>query len=123
VSETPAHVQLTSEQVEAIVRAAQEGRSESVVMLLPDPIFGRQLPPAAAWAQRIREDTEAHMSLALARGLLLLARLAEGQPALLTELASELGIPLTSTGKYLETLMAAGLVERDQATLRYRLVR
>ena len=82
-----------------------------------------RLPAVDAWARRIREDSDAVMSLALARGLLLLARLAEGPAASLTELAGELDIPLTSTGKYLETLMAAGLVERDPDTLRHGLVR
>ena len=90
MSETPAHIRLTSEQVEAIVRAAREQGGGSVVVLLPDPIVRGQLPSAVAWAQRIREDTESRLSLALARGLLLLARLAEGSPASLTELAGEL---------------------------------
>ncbi len=115
-------IRLTVDQVQSIVRAAQEGGTENVVMLMPEPLAHRQLPPTALWEQRIREDTDARLSLPLARGLLFLARLAERGPADLNDLAPVLQLSAGVISRYAHTLVLAGLVERDSDTSRYRLV-
>lgn len=123
VSASPTrHIQLTSDQVEAIVHAAHEGGTESVVMLMPEPLTRQQLPPTALWAQRIREDADARLSLPLARGLLFLARLAESGPARLDDLAEELHLSPDVMSRYAHTLTLAGLIEREPNSSRYRMV-
>lgn len=124
MSELSPQIRLTSEQVESIVRAAREGGTEEgVVVLMPEVLLHRQLPPAALWEQRIQQDADARLSLPLARGLLFLARLAEDGPAHLRDLAAALQLTPDVAGRYAHTLMLAGLVERDPGTSRYRLVR
>jgi hypothetical protein len=123
VSELPGHIRLTNEQVESIVRAAHEGSAESVVMLMPRVLPRQRLPPIACWEERIREDSDARLSLPLARGLLFLARLAESSSVRLNDLASDLNLSPSVTSRYAHTLVLAGLVERDPDTSRYRLVR
>ncbi len=123
VSDLPRYVRLTSEQVQSIVCAAQEGGTENVVMLLPEPLARHQLPPTAVWEERIREDADARLSLPLARGLLFLARLAESGPTHLNDLAADLNLSPGVTNRYAHTLVLAGLVKRDQDTSCYRLAR
>jgi hypothetical protein len=123
VSETAPHVRLTVEQVQAIVRAAQEGGADSVLMLLPGLLSRQALPPAAVWEQRMHGEGDLSFSLSLVRGLLLLARLVDGRPARLKDLAQELNISPSTTSRYLRTLVLVGLVEREPGTWGYRLVR
>ncbi len=122
MSDTPAQIQLTSAQVESIVRVAQEQGSSGVAIPLPELLLRGQLPTRALWEQRMRELNETDFSLSLAHGLMLLELLAEGRVASAEELAEELGSAAIITNRYLRTLALAGLVEREPDASRYRVV-
>jgi DNA-binding IclR family transcriptional regulator len=53
--------------------------------------------------------------------LLLLAHLADRQPARLADLAAGLKLSESAAGRYAQTLLLAGLVEQDPGTDLYRL--
>lgn len=122
MSDTPVQIQLTSAQVESIVRVAQEQGSGGVAMLLPELLLRRELPTRALWEQRMRELDENNFSLSLAHGLMLLGLLAGGRVASAEELAEELGSAAIIISRYLRTLALAGLVEREPDASRYRVV-
>jgi len=62
------------------------------------------------------------MSRSLLLGLLLFATLpADGSSAAITDLGQLLGMSNSTAHRYATTLVAAGLVERDPQTRRYRL--
>jgi DNA-binding IclR family transcriptional regulator len=64
---------------------------------------------------------ESRFSFSLVRGLLLLADLADGHRASLTDLAADLNLCESTARRYLRTLVMAGLVEQDPKTSLYRL--
>jgi DNA-binding IclR family transcriptional regulator len=80
------------------------------------------MPPVEVWEERARGETvESRFSFSLVRGLLLLARLANGQPARLTDLAAVLNLSSSTALTYMRTLLMVGLVEQDPETRLYRL--
>jgi hypothetical protein len=122
VDDLPVYLRLTAEQVESIVRTAQGGDAASLAASLSGRVVRRGIPPIAVWEERAQGETvESRFSFSLVRGLLLLASLADGQPARLTDLAAELNLSPGTARTYVRTLLIAGLVEKDPGTRLYRL--
>ena len=120
VDERPVYVLLTVERVaiSAGARAAQGGSAASLAALLSKRADRERMPPIEVWEERARgEAVESRFSFSLVRGLLLLAHLANGQPASLTDLAANLNLAHT----YVRTLLMAGLVKQDPETCLYQL--
>jgi hypothetical protein len=122
VDERPVYVRLTADQVESIVHAAQGGSAASLAALLSGRVAHEGIPPVEVWEERAQGETvESRFSFSLVRGLLLLARLADGQPARLTDLAVDLHLSAGTARTYVRTLLMAGLVKQDPETRLYRL--
>jgi DNA-binding MarR family transcriptional regulator len=69
---------------------------------------------------QILNDTR--LSQSLLSGLLMLAAVpSDGSYVGNAQLAQTLGMPMSTAHRYITTLVAAGLVERDPATRKYRL--
>lgn len=118
VDERPVYVLLTVERVAMIMHAAQGGSAASLAALLSKRADRERMPPIEVWEERARgEAVESRFSFSLVRGLLLLAHLANGQPASLTDLAANLNLAHT----YVRTLLMAGLVKQDPETCLYQL--
>lgn len=116
------YVRLTAGQVESIVHAAQGGSAASMAALLSGRVAREGIPPVEVWEERAQGETvESRFSFSLVRGLLLLAHLANGQPARLTDLAADLNLSAGTARMYVRTLLMAGLVEQDPETRLYRL--
>ncbi len=99
MSERAVYVRLTAEQVESIVHPAQGVSAASLAALLSGRIEG--IPPVEVWEERAHDGTvESRFSFSLVRGLLLLAHLADGQPARLTDLAADLNLSERTAGTY-----------------------
>jgi DNA-binding NarL/FixJ family response regulator len=122
MDEHPVYVRLTAEQVASIVHAAQGGSAASLAALLSGRVAREGMPPIEVWEERAQGETvESRFSFSLVRGLLLLARLADGQPARLKDLAAELNLSASTVHTYVRTLLMAGLVRQDPETRLYRL--
>lgn len=105
-------VELSPAQVDQVVRSASESASMSLLLAgLTD--VGEAIAAG-------RNDQR--LSGSLLCGLLLLASLpSDGSFMSLTELARGSGRSTSTVHRYLSTLLAVGLVERDPATRQYRL--
>jgi hypothetical protein len=122
VDERPVYVRLTTDQVESIVHVAHGGSAASLAALLSGRVAREGIPPIEVWEERaLGETVESRFSFSLVRGLLLLAHLADGQPARLTDLATELNLSAGTARTYVRTLLMAGLVAQDPKTHLYRL--
>jgi len=122
MSERPVCLRLTTEQVESVVLAVQGGSAVSLEVLLSGRAALEGIPPAEVWEEHAEGETiDSRYSFALARGLLLLAHLADRQPARLADLAAGLRLSEGAAGRYAQTLLLAGLVAQDPETDLYRL--
>jgi hypothetical protein len=122
MDERPVYVRLTVEQVKSIVYTAQGASVASLAALLSGRAARGGIPPIEVWEERaLGETVESRFSFSLMRGLLLLAHLADGQPARLTDLAADLNLSAGTTRTYVQTLLIAGLLEQDPKTRLYRL--
>jgi IclR helix-turn-helix domain len=105
-------VELSRAQVDQVVRSAAESGSMSLLL--------SELSDVRDAIASGRDD--ARLSGSLLCGLLLLASLpGDGSYMSLTELARRSGRSTSTVHRYLSTLLAVGLIERDPATRRYRL--
>lgn len=108
-------IELTTAQVDQIVRAASGGGSTTVLMSRLDGV--RDI-----LEHRPEKLKDSHFSRSLLFGLLLLASLPDDRSDIaVTELARRVGAGNSMTHRYLATLVAVGLVKRDPHTRRYRL--
>lgn len=107
-------IQLTSTQIERVVRRATD--AEGVSSLL------RGLADRGTSAPQFRALTESpRLSRSLLLGLLVLASFpTDGTPAAVTDIAEQLDMSASTTHRYLTTLLAVGLLEQDPRTRRYR---
>ena len=105
-------VELSAAQVDQVVRAASGG---GLLVLLAGLGDRREALEAA------RQWDDRRVCSSLITGLLLLARFQAEGSASLTEISRSLGTNSSSAHRYLVTLVAAGLIERDPGTRRYRL--
>jgi hypothetical protein len=109
-------IELSPAQVDRVVRSAADGGSMSVLL------SGlRDVREVLAREPRQMEDSR--LSRSLLAGLLMLASFpADGSYLGNAEIARMLDMNPSTTHRYVSTLMAVGLLERDPATRRYRLV-
>lgn len=117
VEETPRtqSIELSQAQVDRVVREASLSGNMSVLLAgLAD------LREVLESSPRILEDTR--LSRSLLSGLLMLAVLpSDGSYVGNAQLAQRLRMPMSTAHRYVTTLVAAGLVERDPTTRKYRL--
>jgi hypothetical protein len=108
-------VELSPAQVDRIVRAASEGGSMSVLLSGLEHVRGAiEAQPA--------QFNDSRLSSSLLAGLMLLASFpTDGSYLGNAQLARMLGMNVSTVHRYLQTLVAVGLVERDPGTRRYRL--
>lgn len=108
-------IQLSRAQVDAVVRAAAEG--DRVTVLLSGRRDLNEIRTAG-----FEQLTDRRLSRSLLAGLLMLLSFpADGGYMGNAELARMLGMNASTTHRYLSTLVAVGLLERDPETRRYRL--
>lgn len=122
MDERPVYLRLTTEQVKSIVHPAQGDTVASLAALLSGRIAREGILPVEVWEARAQGETvESRFSFSLVRGLLLLAHLADGQPARLRDLAVDLNLSEGAACVYVRTLLMAGLVVQDPETRLYGL--
>jgi IclR helix-turn-helix domain len=111
----PVLLELSRAQVERVLHEVSAVRDVSQLLTgVPDLAgvlaLAREQPQAARFSQ------------SLLLGLALFAALpADGSYVGITELARELGVSASTAHRYVSTLVAVGLVERDPNTREYRL--
>jgi DNA-binding MarR family transcriptional regulator len=108
-------VVLSQAQVDGVIREARRYGNMSILLA------GRaDLRHTMESSPEILEDTR--LSRSLLSGLLMLAALPpDGSYVGNAELARTLAMPMSTAHRYITTLVAAGLVERDPSTRKYRL--
>jgi Fic family protein len=108
-------IELSQAQVDRIVREASGMGSLSVLLSgLADTREGLATVP--------RELDDTGLSRSLLTGLLMLAAFpADGSYVRNSEIAAILDVNVSTTHRYISTLVAVGLLERDHITRRYRL--
>jgi len=130
-------VTLSPTQVDAVVRAASQGRAPSISTLIADTLTaplpgpGASTTPsatAAAEGRAVRggylpdETTNPRLSQSLLRGLSILTCFGpDGGARGIVELAGDLGMSPSTAHRYVSTLVELGLLERCPRTRKYRL--
>ncbi len=114
-------VRLNAEQVALVMDPSQGYTLEKLIALLSGWIPREGIPQIEVWDELARGKLGERFSVELARGLLLLAHLADRQPVNVTDLSWKLHIEEGAANLYLQTLLMSGLVERDPDTQLYRL--
>jgi predicted transcriptional regulator len=114
-------IELSKAQVDQVVRAAGQGGTMSVLLsALKDPNWSLALD-SEDWAYPAQME-DRRLSRSLLSGLLVLSCFpSDGGYLGIAELARMLGMNTSTTHRYVTTLLAVGLLERDSATRRYRL--
>ncbi len=115
-------LELTQAQVDQIVRKAEHGMGSPP--LLQQGLNGREAKITAGVERLLAEAPEdaRRLSRSLLSGLLVLACFpADGGNLGIAQLAETLSMSPSTTHRYVSTLLAVGLLERDPATRRYRL--
>jgi IclR-like helix-turn-helix domain-containing protein len=116
-------IELSREQIDRVIRAAGKGGVMSVLLsALRDPAWTLVLD-AEQWGALSRAD-DRRLSRSLLSGLLVLSCFPrDGRQLGIAELARRLDMNTSTAHRYVTTLLAVGLLERDPVTRRYRLVR
>jgi IclR helix-turn-helix domain len=114
-------IELTKAQVDQVIRAAGQGGTMSVLLsALKDPKWTLSLS-SEDWAYPSQMD-DRRLSRSLLSGLLVLSCFPyDGGYLGIAELARMLDMNTSTTHRYVTTLLAVGLLERDPATRRYRI--
>ena len=114
-------IELSRSQVDKVIRAAGRGGTMSVLLTaLKDPNWTLEID-AEDWVQPAQME-DRRLSRSLLSGLLVLSCFTlDGNDLGIAELARILGMNTSTTHRYVTTLLAVGLLERDAATRRYRL--
>ncbi|HLH14248.1 MAG TPA: helix-turn-helix domain-containing protein [Solirubrobacteraceae bacterium] len=115
-------IELSQAQVDQIVRAAGQGGAMSVLLsALNDPSSSLGVDSQQEWSFPAQME-DRRLSRSLLSGLLVLSCFpVDGGYLGIAELARLLGMNTSTTHRYVSTLLAVGLLERDAATRRYRL--
>lgn len=121
VAPEPVTIELSKAQVDQVIRTAGEGGTMSVLLsALKDPQWTLAVD-SDEWSYPVQMD-DRRLSRSLLSGLLVLSCFsAEGGSLGIAELARRLDMNTSTTHRYVTTLLAVGLVERDPNTRRYRL--
>jgi DNA-binding MarR family transcriptional regulator len=114
-------LELSKAQVDQVVRAAGQGGTMSVLLsAVRDPEWTLALD-SEEWSYPAQME-DRRLSRSLLSGLLVLSCFpADGGYLGIAELARMLDMNTSTTHRYVTTLLAVGLLERDPATRRYRL--
>ncbi len=114
-------IELSKSQVDQVIRAAGEGGTMSVLLsALKDPRWKLSLD-SDEWGYPAQMD-DRRLSRSLLSGLLVLSCFPpDGGYLGIAELARTLDMNTSTTHRYVTTLLAVGLLERDPATRRYRI--
>jgi hypothetical protein len=114
-------IELSKAQVDQVIRSAGQGGTMSVLLsALKDPNWTLALD-SDEWAYPAQME-DRRLSRSLLSGLLVLSCFpADGGYLGIAELARMLDMNTSTTHRYVTTLLAVGLLERDSATRRYRL--
>jgi predicted transcriptional regulator len=114
-------IELSKAQVDQVIRAAGEGGTMSVLLsALKDPQWTLAVD-SDEWSYPVQME-DRRLSRSLLSGLLVLSCFsAEGGSLGIAELARRLDMNTSTTHRYVTTLLAVGLLERDPTTRRYRL--
>lgn len=115
-------IELSKSQVDQVVRSAGQGGTLSVLLsAVRDPEWPLSLD-SGEWAYPTQMD-DRRLSRSLLSGLLVLSCFPpDGGYLGIAELARMLDMNTSTTHRYVTTLLAVGLLERDPATRKYRLV-
>jgi predicted DNA-binding transcriptional regulator YafY len=117
-------LELTTAQVEAIVRATAEARGPSLSLLLSGLIAEQAISESSLEERYWAELESGRLSHSLFRGLLILALFISGEEGRgVVEVARQLGLSPSTTHRYISTLVAFGLLTQDPSTRKYRLPR
>jgi hypothetical protein len=114
-------IELSKAQVDQVVRSAGQGGTMSVLLsALKDPGWSLSVD-SDEWAYPAQME-DRRLSRSLLSGLLVLSCFpSDGGYLGIAELARMLAMNTSTTHRYVTTLLAVGLLERDAATRRYRL--
>jgi hypothetical protein len=114
-------IELSKAQVDEVVRRAGQGGTMSVLLsALRDPKWTLAVD-AEEWAYPAQME-DRRLSRSLLSGLLVLSCFpSDGGYLGIAELGQMLDMNTSTTHRYVTTLVAVGLLERDSATRRYRL--
>jgi IclR helix-turn-helix domain len=114
-------IELSKAQVDQVVRAAGQGGTMSVLLsALKDPQWTLSVD-SEEWVYPAQMD-DRRLSRSLLSGLLVLSCFPpDGGYLGIAELARMLDMNTSTTHRYVTTLLAVGLLDRDPATRRYRL--
>jgi hypothetical protein len=114
-------IELSKAQVDKVIRAAGQGGTMSVLLTaLKDPNWTLGLD-AEDWVQPAQME-DRRLSRSLLSGLLVLSCFPpDGEYLGIAELARMLAMNTSTTHRYVTTLLAVGLLDRDSTTRRYRL--
>jgi hypothetical protein len=114
-------IELSKAQVDQVVRSAAQGGTMSVLFsVLRDPEWTLALE-SEEWAYPAQME-DRRLSRSLLSGLLVLSCFPpEGGYLGIAELARMLDMNTSTTHRYVTTLLAVGLLERDPSTRKYRL--
>jgi hypothetical protein len=109
-------IELSPAQVDRVVREAADGGNMSVLLSGLNDV-------RTVLAQEPRQLEDSRLSRSLLAGLLMLASFpTDGSYLGNAEIARMLDMNPSTTHRYVSTLVAVGLLERDPSTRRYRLV-
>jgi Fic family protein len=111
----PVSIELSASQVDLVVRGAGDGGNLSVLLAGLEDVRN-------VLSRDPHQLRDSRLSRSLLAGLFLLATLpTDGRHLGNAEIAQLLEMNPSTTHRYLSTLVAVGLVERDPSTRRYRL--
>jgi hypothetical protein len=117
-------VQLTSAQVEEVLRASANARGPSLNLLLSGVIAEQSVSESWLEERHWAELESGRLSHSLFRGLLILALFISGEERQgVIEVSRQLGLSPSTTHRYITTLVAFGLLVQDPSTRKYRLPR
>jgi hypothetical protein len=123
-SEGLVSLELTTAQVERIVRASVDARGPSLNLLLSGLIAEQAISESSLEERYWVELESGRLSHSLFRGLLILALFISGEEGRgVVEVARQLGLSPSTTHRYISTLVAFGLLVQDPGTRKYRLPR
>jgi hypothetical protein len=118
----PVTIELSKAQIDQVVRSAGQGGTLSVLLsAVRDPKWPLSLD-SGEWSYPTQMD-DRRLSRSLLSGLLVLSCFPpDGGYLGIAELARMLKMNTSTTHRYVTTLLAVGLLERDPGTRKYRLI-
>jgi IclR helix-turn-helix domain len=114
-------IMLTHTQVEHVIGASINSGPPSMAVLLAGLHEGQAVSRKSLENRYRREIAEGRLSQSLLRGLFVLSFLVDGKERGLSNIAERLDMSSSSAHRYVNTLLAFGLVEQDRSTRKYRL--